>query len=78
MLFEDRVNETMSAAKEINVSFRCDEAFRDWLYLEAGRMDLKVSEAIRAAVLLAFPQMQSIRGISRIQLEDMRPEEKKP
>ena len=51
------------------------EEFRDWLYGEAGKMDLSVSEAMRSAALLAFPQMRRIRGIARIQLEDMRNEQ---
>ena len=75
MLFEDRTLKDM-ALKEISVTFKCDEEFRDWLYGEAGKMDLSVSEAMRSAALLAFPQMRRIRGIDRIQLEDMRCDDK--
>ena len=71
MLFEDRTLKDM-ALKEISVTFKCDDSFRDWLYGEAGKMDLSVSEVVRAALLLAVPQMKSIYGIARIQLEDMR------
>ena len=41
-------------------------------------MDLSVSEAMRSAALLAFPQMRRIRGIARIQLEDIRGAQKTP
>ena len=55
MLFEDRTLKDM-ALKEISVTFKCDDSFRDWLYGEAGKMDLSVSEAMRsAAILLAVP-----------------------
>lgn len=74
MLFEDLTLKDM-ALKEISVTFKCDEEFRDWLYGEAGKMDLSVSAAMRSAALLAFPQMRRIRGIARIQLEDMRNEQ---
>ena len=60
------------APKEIPVTFRCDEKFRDYIYREAGALDIPVSEMIRAAVLLALPQMKNIHGIARIQLEDMK------
>ena len=75
MLFEDREKETM-ALKEIPVTFKCDERFRDWLGRKATRLDLSVSETVRAALLLAIQQMESIRGLARIDLEDMRVEEK--
>ena len=66
MLFEDR-DKTM-ALKEIPVTFKCDEQFRDWLGRESAGLDMSVSEMVRAALLLAVPQMKSIRGIARIQL----------
>ena len=71
MLFEDR-ELTIMAPKQIPVTFKCDEAFRDWLAREAAMLDLSVSEVVRAALLLAVPQMKSIHGIARVQLEDMR------
>ena len=37
---------------------------------------MSVSEMVRAALLLAVPQMKSIRGIARIQLEDLRCDDK--
>lgn len=73
MLFEDREHKDM-ALKEIPITFKCDEQFRDWLGREAALLDLSISETVRAALLLAIPQMQRIRGIARIQLEDMRAE----
>lgn len=73
MLFEDSRE---MALKEIPVTFRCDEKFRDYIYREAGALDIPVSEMIRAAVLLALPQMKNIHGIARIQLEDMRCDDK--
>ena len=63
MLFEDR-DKTM-ALKEIPVTFKCDEQFRDWLGREATKLDMSISETVRAALLLAIPQMESIRGIAR-------------
>lgn len=71
MLFEDR-NGYMAPQKEINITFRCDEEFRDWLCRKAGRLDMDRSALIRAAVLLAVPQIEHIRGIARIQLEDIK------
>ena len=71
MLFEDREEKDM-AAKEININFRTSEEFRDHLYREAGKLDMAVSEVIRASVLLALPQIKAIHGIGRIQLEDMK------
>ena len=47
MLFED--------SREMAPS---DEKFRDYIYREAGALDIPVSEMIRAAVLLALPQMK--------------------
>lgn len=73
MLFEDRETK-MSNAKEININFRSSEDFRDFLYREAGSLDMPVSAVIRAAVLLALPQIKTLRGIERVQLEDMRGE----
>ena len=67
MLFEDREHKDM-AAKETNINFRTTEEFRDFVYREAGGLDMTVSEMLRAAVLLALPQMKSIHGIARIQL----------
>lgn len=77
MLFEEREEKTM-AAKEININFRTSEEFRDYLYAEAGNLGISVSEVIRASVLLALPQIKSIHGIKRIQLEDMKDREKTP
>lgn len=76
MLFEDRHERVM--AKEININFRASEEFRDYLYKESGSLDMTVSEVIRASVLLALPQIKSIRGIKRIQLEDMKGRENAP
>ena len=60
MLFEDRKHKDMDA-KETNINFRTTEEFRDFVYREAGGLDMTVSEMLRAAVLLAVPQMKSIR-----------------
>lgn len=77
MLFEDR-EDSQSMAKEININFRASEDFRDFLYRKAGALDMTVSEMLRSSVLLAVPQIESIRGIARIQLEDMRTGDKAP
>lgn len=61
-------------AKEVSTTFRSDEKFRDWLYSQAGSMDMSVSEFVRAAILLAAPQIKTIRGFSRVQMEDIRQE----
>ena len=74
-MFEDRNKETM-ALKEIPITFKCDDSFRDWLGRESAGLDMSVSEMVRAALLLAVPQMKSIRGIARIQLEDLRCDDK--
>ncbi len=79
MLYGERDEEAnMSAQKEISITFRCDEATRDWLYAQAGTQDLTVSEFVRAAIFLAAPQIRAIRGLSRVDLEDMRDAEKTP
>ena len=72
-MFEDRNKETM-ALKEIPITFKCDDSFRDWLGRESAGLDMSVFEMVRAALLLAIPQMESIRGIARIDLDDMRVE----
>ena len=75
MLFEDQDRNRDMAPKQIPVTFKCDEQFRDWLGREAAMLDMSVSEVVRASLLLAVPQMKSIHGIARIQLEDMRSEQ---
>lgn len=59
-------------AKEVSTTFRTDEKFRDWLYRQAGDLDISVSEFVRAAIILAAPQIRAIRGLSRVQMEDIR------
>ena len=70
MLFEDKL--TTMAPKEIPVTFKCDDAFRDWLGREATALDMSLSEVVRAALILAVPQIKALRGLERVQLEDMR------
>lgn len=78
MLFEDREDHAVAAQKEISITLRVDEQTRDYIYARAGERDMSVSEYIRAAVLLAAPQIGVIRGLDRIQLEDMRDARKNP
>lgn len=76
-MFEELKDRAMPP-KEINLSFRCTEDFRDWLCKEAGRLDMGRSEIIRSCILLGLPQIERIRGLSRIQLEDMRKSDNEP
>ena len=75
-MFEDHRDDAM--AKEVTITFRCTEPQRDWLYAKSGALDKSVSDVVRAAVLLAVPQMLAIRGLDRVQLEDIRGAEKNP
>lgn len=53
-LFENRQDEngTMAPAKEIPVTFRCDEAFRDLFFAKAAEKDMSRSDFIRGSIQL--------------------------
>ena len=77
MLFEDSEEKlNMAPQKEIIVALRCDQEFRDFLGRESIGLNMTISDILRVSVLLALPQIKSIRGIARIQLEDIRDETK--
>lgn len=61
-------------AQEKNVSFtvRCDADFRDWLGREVVAAGTDVSKLVRAALILAVPQIKALRGLDRMALEDIR------
>lgn len=61
-------------AQEKNVSFtvRCDADFRDWLGREVVAAGTDVSKLVRAALILAVPQIKALRGLDRVALEDIR------
>jgi hypothetical protein len=56
----------VSPPKEIPVTFRCDESFRDGFYATAAELDMSRSEFIRAAITLfqelAHADKDKLRG----------------
>lgn len=70
MLFEDK-DSVMSMDKP-SFTVRCDEKFRDWLGRQVVATGLDVSKLTRAALILAMPQIKELRGLNRVDLEDIR------
>ena len=73
MIFEDR---TMAANQEKTIQFRCDEETQEWLFQQAGHLDVSVSALCRAAVLLAVAQLKSMPSLLNVRLQDIRKEDK--
>lgn len=59
-------------AKEVTISFKCDDEFAEWLRRESFELDKSASEVIRSCLILAMPQVKSLRGLDRVCLEDIR------
>ncbi len=71
MLFDDR--ESVMSQEKPSFTVRCDEEFRAWLGRKAVATGLDVSKLTRAALILAMPQIETLRGLDRVDLEDIRP-----
>lgn len=59
-------------ALDESVTFKCSPEFKAWLQKEAFDQDKSASDIIRACLILAMPQVRNIRGLDRLELEDMR------
>ena len=73
MLYADQ-EPAMAQEKTVSFTVRCDGDFRDWLGREVVAMGTDVSKLVRAALILAVPQIKALRGLDRVALEDIRPE----
>ncbi len=73
MPYPDR-EPAMAQEKTVSFTVRCDEVFRYWLGREVLAMDTDISKLVRAALILAVPQIKALRGLDRVALEDIRPE----
>ena len=72
MLFEDQGHETMAPQKESQFTVRMDEDTYNWLVRKAGELDTNRSAIIRAAVIVAMPQLEQIPDLLNIRLEDIK------
>ena len=59
-------------ALDESVTFKCSPEFKSWLQKEAFDQDRSASDIIRACLILAMPQVRTIRGLDRLELEDIR------
>ena len=57
--------------KEAQFTARMDEATYDWLLRKAGELDVSRSALVRAALLLAVPQIERIPKLLDVRLEDI-------
>jgi hypothetical protein len=62
----------MSANKEQTVSFKVSDEFAEWLRRESFDLDLPASAVIRSCLLVGMPLVKSIRGLDRLELEDLK------
>jgi hypothetical protein len=61
----------MSKADE-SITFKCTPEFKEWLQAQAFEADKSASELIRSCLILAMPQVLKLRGLDRLELEDIR------
>lgn len=59
-------------ALDESVTFKCSPGFKEWLQREAFDQDRSASDLIRSCLILAMPQVKTIRGLDRLDLEDIR------
>ena len=57
---------------ETNVNFRCSEQLADHIRRAAFKLDRSASELIRSCIILAIPQVLALRGLDRVDVEDIR------
>ena len=58
--------------EQTNVNFRCSEALADHIRRAAFKLDRSASELIRSCIILAIPQVLALRGLDRVDVEDIR------
>ena len=58
--------------EQVPVTFKCPEALAELLRKAAFDLDKSASEIIRSCILLALPQVRTLRGLDRVCLEDIR------
>ena len=61
-----------SSDMETNVNFRCSEQLADHIRRAAFKLDRSASELIRSCIILAIPQVLALRGLDRVDVEDIR------
>lgn len=57
---------------ETSITFKCSEAMADLIRRDAATLDVSISQYLRSTVLNGRANVLSIRGASRIELEDIR------
>ena len=72
-LFEDQEEDMI---EKPTISIRCDEDFKNWLAQEVIDLGTDISKLTRAALILAIPQIKALRGLDRVDLEDIRGKER--
>jgi hypothetical protein len=60
------------AKSDESITFKCTPEFKAWLQKQAFDSDKGASELIRSCIILAMPQVTKIRGLDRLELEDIR------
>ena len=58
--------------EQTNVNFRCSEQLADHIRRAAFKLDRSASELIRSCIILAIPQVLALRGLDRVDVEDIR------
>ena len=57
---------------ETSITFKCSESMADLIRRDAATLDVSISQYLRSTVLNGRANVLSIRGASRIELEDIR------
>ena len=76
MLFEGKDCNAMAPLKERQFTVRMDEETYEFLTKEAGNLDVRRSELLRAGFLLSIGQIRTIPSLIKIELEDIRDDKK--
>ena len=58
--------------EQTNINFRCSEALADHIRRASFKLDRSASELIRSCIILAIPQVLALRGLDRVDVEDIR------
>ena len=59
--------------EQTSITFKCSEALADIIRRVAFDLDKSASEVIRACIIVGHPLVRDIRGIDRVDIEDIRP-----
>lgn len=62
------------ARQDQMITFRASKAFQEWLQREAFLADKSASDLIRAAVIAGMPLVKALRGMDRLDVDDIRSE----